>query len=158
MSLWRYVWVYVCVDFIWRTLTHSKLFQCVEMRLLVYTLAKFAAPSCSLLLTLFPLPTDCTFDVHICWKMRTIESWRRTRKTCNEGAWQCFGTPKKDSTMADRPGNSSSFCLDRFFRPTTLCLNILPSTRTQCRFHRSRLSLITATIGKIGVGNFGAFH
>lgn len=96
----------------------------------------------------FSMFTDCTLDAHICSKTPTTESCRPTRRTCSAVAWQCCGTPRRASTMAARRASSFSCCRGKCSRRITLCLNIPPSTRTRCRFHRCRRSLITVTTGE----------
>lgn len=92
-------------------------------------------------------PSGCTSDVRICSKTLTTESCQPTRRIYSAGAWLCSGTPRKASTMADRPESSSSCCRDKSSHPITHCSNTPPSILIPCKSHRFRLSSIIVMIG-----------
>jgi hypothetical protein len=95
----------------------------------------------------FSTHQDCTSDARICLKTLTIASCRRIRKTYSGDDSPCYSTPRRASTTADHRASSSSYRV-RSPHLTTLCLNIPPSTRTRCRFHRSRRLLTTVMTGE----------
>lgn len=91
---------------------------------------------------------DFTFVARICWKMPSVVLCRRTKKTCNVAGWLCSGTQKKDSTMVDHRGNSSSSCLANCSILITDCSSIRLTIRTLFKFLRSRHLLTTVMTGE----------